>query len=67
MKKGQIVTVYVDPATRENVEGEAKLLYLQSNDMGVYDGHPMEYWKIRFISDGWTGLRFILNVDKKVI
>ena len=61
MIKGQIVMVYEDPNTKTKEEGKARLLGLiceeASND-------NLEYWKVRFLSDGFICDRFI-NKERK--
>jgi len=46
MKKGDIVTIYHDPRTQQDVEGKAKLLHKE------YDlGDGIEYWTVCFIGE----------------
>ena len=55
MKAKNIITIYIDPLTEQQPEGKAKLLKLiKKNDIE-------EYWKVKFLSDGFIGYRFILN------
>lgn len=49
MEKGDIVTVYSDPITQKNPEGEAKLLTLLQE---IKPNH-LAYWQVRFLSDNF--------------
>ena len=54
MKKGDIVKIYEDPITETRLEGKAKLiLFIQNLHVNV------EYWKVKFISDGFITTRSI--------
>jgi hypothetical protein len=53
-KKGQTVMVYEDPYTRAKPEGKARLLGFHG---ATY--HPLEYWSVRFLSDGFVTDRWI--------
>jgi len=54
-KRGDVVTIYEDPVTRHVVEGQAELI------RQVWDRRDgkLEYWTVRFQSDGFVGDRFI--------
>jgi len=58
MKPGQTVTIYHDPETQQNVEGQAKLLEKEF-DMG----NSCEYWQVRF-EDGYIVGRIISTAVK---
>ena len=53
MKRGDIVTIYEKIIAEEQPEGEAELLRLQ------FSRSDVEYWKVRFLSDGYECCRFI--------
>lgn len=53
MEKGQIIMIYQDPITQQKPEGEAKLLKLEKDDP------DQQYWKVRFLSDGFVTFRWI--------
>lgn len=56
MQKNDIVTVYEDPITKKKPEGKAKLLRcLQAK--GWQD--KLQYWKVRFLSDGFETGRMV--------
>ena len=58
MNKGDIVTIYQKPITREDKEGKAELLSLyRSDDTG--DG--LEMWNVRFLDDDYLTVRTIYN------
>lgn len=66
LEPGIKVTIYTNPVSEENVEGDATLIKKVGNEhYGIVKGHPMERWKVRFHSDGWTGERFIVNHFKE--
>lgn len=46
MKKGDIVTIYQDPLTEKNKEGQARLLRFINED------HDMEFWEVKFLVAG---------------
>jgi len=53
MEKGDTVMIYEDPWTCKKEEGQAKLIQR-------WDDHgDVEYWEVRFISDGAQVNRFI--------
>lgn len=43
MKKGDIVTIYENPLTKEKPEGRAKLV------KKICDDVDMEYWQVQFL------------------
>ncbi len=47
--KGNVITIYVDPITKQKPEGKAKLL------KEVYKGR----WEVKFISDDFVCERFV--------
>lgn len=58
LKKGNIVSVYQKPITREDYEGEAKLLHMAKMYQSIApDG--CEAWEVRFLDDGFIQTRFI--------
>jgi hypothetical protein len=46
MKKGDTVTIYQDPLTETNKEGQARLLRFINED------HDMEFWEVKFLAAG---------------
>ena len=50
--------IYTDPETKSKKEGEAKLLKLLETQIPGYKKN-MEYWKVKFLSDGFICDRFI--------
>lgn len=48
MQKGDIVTVYRDPVSRECPEGKAKLIKEINPNMGPAG---LSYWRVRFLDD----------------
>ena len=48
MKEGDIVTVYHDPLTETDPEGEAELIKCISPNFGTYGGRPLERWIVKF-------------------
>jgi len=51
MKVGDVITIYRDPLTREEPSGEAELMYLQNPDAGVFEGHYVQQWLVRYVGD----------------
>lgn len=47
MQRGDIVTIYQDPVTQKNPEGQARLTRLIAPD----DGDGMSRWVVRFLDD----------------
>ncbi len=60
--KNTIVKVYEDPITCEKSEGQAKLLQYHRTIKESSDSE-LEFWTLRFISDGVKVERFV-NVQK---
>lgn len=56
LKKGMEVKVFEDPLTEQKMEGKAILLKKQDR---VYPTTTLEYWKVKFKSDGFIADRFI--------
>lgn len=55
MEVGDIVDIFTDPITEQNLEGRAKLLwYLDPNDPS-----DLEYWKVKFLDDNFETERLI--------
>ena len=48
MKEGDIVTVYHDPLTETDPEGEAELIKCITDDFEHYGGRPLERWIVKF-------------------
>jgi len=48
MKTGDVVTVYHDPLTETDPEGEAELVKCISPNFGTYGGRPLERWIVGF-------------------
>lgn len=46
MKKGDIVTIYQDPLTEKNVEGQAQLGRFINED------RALEFWEVKFLDGG---------------
>ena len=51
LRKGDRVTIFQRPLTKEKVEGEATLIHLQDDDIGVYDGRLVQRWLVKFTGD----------------
>jgi hypothetical protein len=58
MKKGDTVTIYQDPLTKKNKEGQARLVRL------INDGGEFECWKVRFLG-GDAGEPLVCRFIKK--
>ena len=50
MKKGDTIIIYEDPLTQKIEEGKARLLSKIKSGLNTGD---MEYWKVKFLSDGF--------------
>lgn len=61
MKPGDVVTIYQDPITRTKPEGKAVLLEMLSDNMGIYEGKTLQYWKVSFQGETEIYQRSILN------
>jgi hypothetical protein len=60
MKKGDQVTVYIDPITREREEGEAIVVKpIMSDDNFAGDGERYTYATVLFTGDAWTFERWV--------
>lgn len=58
-KDKEPIEIYTDPLTEKELEGKAVLIdYVR--DMGVYNGHDVERWRVKFVSDGFVADRTIL-------
>lgn len=53
MQPGQIVTIYAEPISHTDPEGEAELIRKIAHSFG------QEFWEVRFIDDGFTCARWI--------
>ena len=60
LKPNMIVKIYSNPITRENLEGEAKLI---SQYRGDDTGDGLELWIVKFISDNFRCMRTIYTKD----
>ncbi len=60
MKKGDIVTVYLDPLTEKSPEGQAQLLE-RLDTKGKY--RSREYWQVKFLNGGDIVARFVCSKD----
>jgi hypothetical protein len=49
MKRGDVVTIYQDPITKQKPEGKAKLVKQISTAEG-----GLERWTVQFVSDGFV-------------
>ena len=58
MKKGDTVTIYQDPLTKKNVEGQARLLKF------IKEAHELEFWQVKFL-DGGVGDPLVDRFIKK--
>jgi hypothetical protein len=47
MKRGDVVTIYEDPFTRQKVEGEAKLV----RSLNIMSDEKLELWEVHFTGD----------------
>ena len=66
MKEGDIVNVYEDPRTQEQLEGEACLIH-KLGDYGRYDGCMVERWEVEFREEpGETFERLIANQFRSI-
>ena len=65
MEKGKTYFIWGKPITREEPEGEAILL-VRSDGLSPthFDGHTMEYWKVRFIRTMETSRRWVVDRDR---
>lgn len=54
MKKGDIVRIYEDPVTCQKIEGAAKLLKLENDNIP-----EQQFWKVRFQHDYFITSRWI--------
>ena len=56
MEKGDIVTVYRDPVSRECPEGKAKLIKEINPDMGP---GALSFWRVHFLDDNFITERVV--------
>ena len=61
LRKGDRITIFQRPLTKEKVEGEATLVYLQDDHAGVDDGHLVQRWLVKFTGDARQYSRSILT------
>jgi len=62
LKPGDVVTIYENFGTELSPEGNAKLLTkITPHDHGIVNGCPVEWWVVKFLSDGFKCQRFIVN------
>jgi hypothetical protein len=57
LKPGNKVTIFIDPMTEQDPEGEAVLVKLLMIDL--QGDPPLDYWRVRFLEDNSTVDRFI--------
>lgn len=60
-RKGDMVTIFQRPLVKEEVEGEAALVYLQDDNVGVYGGHLVQRWLVKFTGDAQQYSRSVLT------
>lgn len=48
LRKGQKATIYHDPFTCEKVEDTGKLINCISRNKGIFQGHLVQVWMVRF-------------------
>jgi hypothetical protein len=58
-----IVAIFDNPITRRGFQGKAKLIQYVKN-AGMYEGHLLEVWKVKFMDDFETSWRTILDTSK---
>ena len=60
-RQGDIVTIFQRPFVKGEVEGEAALVYLQDDNVGVYTGHLVQRWLVKFTGDARHYSRLVLT------
>ena len=60
MKKGQVIQVFHDPITQENVEGDARLVACLDQDFGQVEQGTLQRWRVRFVGERHSFERTIL-------
>lgn len=63
LKEGDVVKIYEDPITRKKLEGEAKLIDLQSRETDIHLDYYLEDWNISFPNKDGVYLRKI-RIDR---
>ena len=48
IKKGNVVSIFQDPITEEDFEGDALLIECLNEDCGKVNGRILQRWKVRF-------------------
>ena len=61
LRKGDRVIIFQMPLSKEKVEGEATLVRLQDDNIGVYDGHLVQRWLVTFTDDARQYSRSVLT------
>ena len=61
MKQGDKVMVYQDPITQKKPEGVARLVYVEDENEGVYDGRLVQRWFVKFVGERQGYSRTILT------
>ena len=56
LKKGDVVTIFCDPITKTDPEGEAKLQKMLAG--AKFEGDP-ESWEVKFLTDGFVCQRLV--------
>ena len=59
MRKGDVVKIYHDPLTKQDPEGQAKLLWRKDEVRRKAD--RFERWEVKFLSDGYIAERTIMR------
>ena len=54
MKPGDQVTIYQDPLTEQNTEGEAILRKFLRRESGTHNERIIERWNVEFVGGGPT-------------
>ena len=62
MRKGDVVKIYQDPLTKQQPEGEAKLI--KRLGYGENKLPKVERWEVKFLSDGYITERTIMKEVK---
>jgi len=52
IKKGNVVSIFQDPITEEDFEGDALLIECLNEDCGRWLGRTVQRWKVRFVNAG---------------
>ena len=68
MQKGQIVSVYQDPLTEKQLEGQARLVELVQVESGIVEYYRLERWIVEFPDDLESGQveRIVRVIEKEM-